>query len=215
MPYPRLSMRSARAAVVFGAIATGAITPAFATDVALVTSSAQVGYGQWQRFDVSDLDAVSGGTEWIDDSNTLAAGFGSPLTFSFTIGAGQVGQLTVVDAGFAGDTFLLFNAGVALAPTSAVALTSFDTAPSVGDDFEAALANASFSRAVLTLGAGSYQVSGRLDQSVQAGGLPLNSTSGGVQLTVSAVPEPATGLAMLAGLGLMGLRMRNRALHAR
>jgi len=36
-----------------------------------------------------------------------------------------------------------------------------------------------------------------------------------VQLTVSAVPEPATGLAMLAGLGLMGLRLRNRALLAR
>jgi hypothetical protein len=215
MRHPHLSTRHVRAALAFAALLAGAATPAFATNVSLATSSGQAGYGQWQRFDVSELDATSGGTEWIDDSNSLAAGFGSPLSFSFTIGAGQVGQLSVVDAGFAGDTFLLFNAGTPVGATGPVAATSIDTAAYLGEDFDAALANASFSHAVLTLGAGSYQISGRLDQSVQAGGLPLNSTVGAVQLTVSAVPEPATGLAMLAGLGLMGLRLRSRALLAR
>ena len=215
MRHPHLSMRRACAALVFAAIAAGAATPAFATNVALATGSGDAGYGQWQRFDVSDLDALSGGTEWIDDSNSLAAGFGTPLSFSFTIGAGQVGQLTVVDAGFSGDTFLLFNAGASIGSTGPVAVTTIDTAAYLGEGFDAALANASFSHAVLTLGAGSYQISGRLDQSVQAAGLPLNSTVGAVQLTVSAVPEPATGLARLAGLGLMGLRLRCCALLAR
>ena len=54
--------------------------------------------GQWTAFDVDELTALSGGVEWIDLTT------GSPLSFDFTIAAGYRGVLTVVDAGFAGDT---------------------------------------------------------------------------------------------------------------
>lgn len=137
---------------------------------------------------------------------------------SFTIGEGQIGQLTVVDAGYAGDTFQRLWAGVSLGSTDPVPVTTIDTATYIGEDFDAAMDNASFSRAVARIVGGSYptrfQISGRLDQTVPSAGLPLNSTVGAVRLTVSAVPEPATGLAMLAGLSLMGLHLRNRSLIA-
>lgn len=219
MRHPYFSTRRACSLLAFAAFLASAVTPAFATDVALATDPSQANYGQWQRFDVSTLDALSGGTEWIDGSNSLSAGFGTPLSFSFTIGEGQIGQLTVVDAGFAGDTFQLFWAGASIGSTAPVPVATINTAAYIGEDFDAALADASFSRAVARIVGGSYltqfQINGRLDQSVQSAGLPLNSTVGAVRLTVSAVPEPATGLAMLAGLGLMGLHLRNRSLTER
>lgn len=207
-----LSTRSPRSTLVFLDILAGAATPAFAFDVALVTGSRQEGYGQWQRFNVSDLDPVSGGSEWIDNSKSLAAGFGMTPSFSSTKRADQVGQFRVVDAGFAGDTFLLFNTGASIGSTVPVVVTAIDTASDLSEHFNATLVNASFSPAVLTLSAGSYQICGRLAQSVQVAGPPLNSTVGAVKLTVSAlpVPEPATSQEMLPGL-----RLRNRSLTAR
>lgn len=182
-----------------GALIAALAAPAFATDLAITPA----GYGQWMQFNVSDFDALSGGLEWIDFKDSNAAGFGSPLSFTFTVGAGFKGTLTVVDGSFAGDTFKVTNFGVLLGNTSAVPLTDYATAPDTGYDFDAALTNASFSRGVFTLGAGNYRIGGLLDQSLTAGGTALNSTVGALSLTVTPVPEPATYALMLAGIGML------------
>ena len=188
--------------------------PAQATDVALVTSSGQSGYGSWQQFNVSDLDSLTFGTEWIDFSSAPGAGFGTPLTFTFTIAAGQFGRFTAVDAAFGGDTFKVTDFGNLIGATSAVPITDYATAPDVGLDFDAALANPAFSQGLFLLGAGSHRISGRLDQSVRLDGVALNATVGAVRLTVApvapAVPEPSTGALLLAGLGAVGALVRRR-----
>lgn len=168
---------------------------------------------QWQAFGVDSFSAVSGGTEWIDNDYSNAAGFGTPLDFTFTIAAGFVGELTVVDAVMAGDTFNVFNAGSLLGSTSSVAVQQYGSAPDVGYDYDAALQNSAFSRAVFTLGAGTYSISGALAQSLMIddglGGLsPLNATAGAVKLSVSAVPEPSTLALVIAALGVTWLVSR-------
>lgn len=185
--------------------------PAHATDVALATSSGQAGYGVWQTFNVSDIDSHSYGVEWIDNANTNDPGFGTVLGFNFTIDAGTTGTLTVVDTGFAGDTFKLTNFGSVFGSTGSVPSALYDSnAPSVAD-FDTALANASFSRGTFMLGAGSYHISGALDQSVMLDvSTPLNSTSGGLRLTVSPVPEPTSLDLVAAGLGVLGLLAHRR-----
>jgi hypothetical protein len=82
---------------------------------------------------------------------------------------------------------------------------------SVGLDFDAALANPAYSRGVYSLPSGAYVITGALINSVIVGGQALNSTVGGIKLTVSAVPEPATVLSLLTGLGLLASRLRRRA----
>ena len=187
---------------------------AHATDLALPTAAAQPGYGAWQQFNVSDIDSLTRGVEWIDFRNTNGAGFGSALVFTFTIGAGEVGTLAVVDGAFAGDIFAVTNFGTSIGSTSAVPATDYASAADFGYDFDAALANAAFSRAVLSFGAGSYRIGGSLVQSVLFDGLPLNATVGAVRLTVAplvaAVPEPSTWAALLGGLILFGVMSRRR-----
>ena len=114
--------------------------PAYATNIALTTNAAQIGYGEWQEFNVSDTDALDYGVEWIDFANSNSASFGTPLAFTFTIAAGEVGSFTVVDGAFAGDTFKLTNFGSDIGTTSAVAPTLSSTAPDTGNNFDAALA---------------------------------------------------------------------------
>ncbi len=184
--------------------------PAFATDVALPSATGESGYGAWTQFSVDEFSAQTFGVEWIDNANSLSPDFGSPLTFTFTIAPGSTASLTVVDGGFAGDTFRVTNLGSLLGSTSSVAQTRYDTAPDIGLDFEAALANSAFSRATFALDAGNYRISGALDQSVLLDSTPLNATVGAVRLTVSAVPEPSTVAMMLAGLGMVASLVRRR-----
>ncbi len=155
--------------------------------------------GQWVPFDV---DAPSYGTlGWIDVVN-----YGAPLSFSFTVASGFVGTLTVVDAGFSGDTFIVSSGNATLGTTSA-AVNSYPT--SIGLDFDAALLNPNYSRGVFVLAAGSYDVTGVLSTSALDGtGAAIDATVGGIRLTVSAVPEPATLATMLAGLGLLAFAVR-------
>lgn len=180
------------------ALALASITGAHATTLEASTD------GNWNVFDIADVIAADGGLGWIDITD------GSALSFSFTVAAGQMGSLTVVDAGFAGDTFNLTLNGSALAPTSA-AVSSFAANTTVFD-FDEALANADYSRGVYALTAGSYTLTGSLASSVFDDlGSPLNSTVGAFKVDVSPVPLPATALLMLNGLGALALVMRRRA----
>ena len=177
------------------ALAAALAAPAHASTVALAAD------GQWNEFDIDSFAAPAFGTGWIDNTD------GSPLTFTFTIAAGQAARLTVVDAGFAGDTFTVTNFGAALGTTSSVATGT--TAADPIFDFDAAYASPSFSHGVFTLGAGSYAISGWLLQSVlDDSGQALDATSGAVRL--SAIPEATNAALLLAGLGALGLIARRR-----
>lgn len=147
----------------------------------------------WYAFDVDRFNAVSGSVEWIDLD-------GEALTFEFTTVAPAI--LTVVDAGFGGDVFAVFDRLTLLGTTS----PATDTYPdSLGIDFDAALADARWSRGVYVLDAGSYSISGVLSRSaVDDSGLPIDATVGAIR--VSTVPEPATwGLLMTGMLLLFGM----------
>jgi hypothetical protein len=197
-------MFSIRHAAVAAALLGALAAPSHATLVALAADA------QWNTFNVNDVDARSFGVEWIDNANTLSPDFGTPLEFAFTIAAGFKGVLTVVDAGFAGDTFKLTDFGNALGNTSGVAAQSVDSAFYIGTDFDAALTNPAFSQGVFEFSAGSYRIGGMLDQSVSLDGQPLNATVGALKLSVVAVPEPSTWLVLAAGLGALGLVSRRR-----
>lgn len=182
------------------ASATAAL-PAHAADVGLPADST------WHPFTVDSLLAPASppalNLAWIDDS-------GDPLHFTFVIGAGLVGTLTVLDTGFAGDTFKVMNFGSVLGTTSAVPVQSFDPSAAGVEDFGAALADPHFSRGTFSFGAGSYSVSGLLDQSLLLDGVALDSTSGGVRLAVTAVPEPSALALLLAGLAATASLTRRR-----
>ena len=172
--------------------------------------------GQWAAFGIDSLASLSGGTEWIDNLDTNASGYGSPLTFNFTIAAGQVGQFTVVDASMAGDAFDVYSNGSLLGATSVVPVQQYGTAPDVGYDYDAALLNSAFSHGVFTLAAGTYSITGVQTQSLMLddgnGNLvSLNFGAGAVKLSVSAVPEPSSLALLLAALGVTWLVSRRTA----
>jgi len=103
------------------------------------------------------------------------------------------------------DSFTLTNFGTVIGSTAAVPAGSPVGATVVDDD--AALANAAYSRGVFTLGPGSYSISGTLLQSVFG---DEGATSGGLRLSVTAVPEPANAALMFAGAAALGLLARRR-----
>jgi hypothetical protein len=152
--------------------------------------------GSWNAFDVDDLTSAGFGVEWID------LGDGSPLSFAFT-SATDV-RLTVVDAGFAGDRFNVFDNGNPLGVTG----TATDSYPaSLVLDFDTALATPGYSSAVFLLAAGSHVITGDLFASAHGpGGAELNATVGG--LKVAPVPLPASLLLLLSGGGLLGALRR-------
>ncbi len=66
------------------------------------------------------------------------------------------------------------------------------------------LADPAYTRGICTLGNGGYSITGLLiARSLDYLGQALNSTVGGIRRSVSAVPEAATALSMLAGLSLL------------
>jgi len=179
------------------AAAAAIAVPAHATSIALAAD------GQWNEFDVDSFLAQDFGNGWIDETD------GSALSFTFTVAAGSVGRLTVVDAGVAGDTFAVTNFGALLGATSGV--PAGDPAGQTQLDFDAALADPAWSRGVFTLAPGAYSISGSLLQSVFGDD---GSTSGALRLSVSAVPEPASGTLLLAGLAGVAALVRRRR-HSR
>jgi hypothetical protein len=170
------------------------ITSANATLVTINNSN----YGNWNTFDVVDPALLS----WIDITD------GSNLSFFVSVADGYTGTLTVVDAGFSGDTFHVFKNGIELSNTSA-AVNSYPT--SVGD-FDLALGSSNYSRGIYELAAGTYTITGSLLASALGEtNAPLNATVGGLRVDVSPVPLPAAALLLLNGLGVFGFAARRRA----
>ena len=172
--------------------------PAQATTAALASD------GFWNDFNVDSFIAADFGNGWIDNTD------GSALNFTFTIAAGHVGALTVVDAEYAGDTFSVTNFGSALGATSSVPIGTYDASVDPVSDFDQALADSSFSRGVFQLQAGSYSISGSLLQSLQLDGFDLDATTGAVRLTTSAIPEPSSTALLFGGLAAVALLVRRR-----
>jgi hypothetical protein len=176
------------------AIAAAMIAPA-----AHATTVALPGNNSWAEFDVDAVNAQDFGNGWIDTNN------GSALDFTFTVAPGLHGVLTVVDAGFAGDSFTITNFGNVIGTTSSVPAGQPVGATVL--DYDDALANPSYSRGVFTLAPGSYSISGSLLQSVFG---DEGATSGGLRLSVTAVPEPANAALMFAGAAALALLARRR-----
>lgn len=155
--------------------------------------------GSWQAFDVDNLIASSGNLEWIDLD-------GNALSFDFTLS--QAAYLRVVDGGFAGDRFQIFDHGNLLGITSE-ASQSYPT--SLGLDFDAAWANAAYSQGTFLLSAGSHSITGWLSTSALDDlSSPINATVGAVSLT--AVPVPAAAWLYLTGASLLGALSRRKHL---
>ena len=152
--------------------------------------------GQWNTFDVDNAIALSGGMEWIDAQSALGySNDGSSLDFKFTLT--QSGYLDVVDGGFAGDVFKVFDNGLLLGPTS-TAVNSYPA--SLGTNFDAAFADPNYSRQRFLFSAGMHDITGLLSVSaLDATGQPINATVGALRLDL---PEPATLLLFLVGGGV-------------
>lgn len=177
------------------AIALATFSGAHATTVSLTNDS-------WQLLDVVDPAFGLGNSSfgWIDIND------GSDLSFTFTVGVGQTGYLTVVDGGFSGDEFSVSVNGAALAGTSA-AMNSYPD--SIGFDFDAALADADFSRGSYVFSEGFYTVTGALSRSaLDDSGTEINATVGAVKLQV--IPEPSSFALLLAAGGALTLAGRRR-----
>lgn len=180
------------------ALGFGITAQAHATNISLIAD------GQWNEFSVNDntdtgTGALSNGVEWVDLTYTNSPDFGTPLSYQFTIQNGFVGYLTVVDSGIAGEIFDVKNNGVSIGQTSSVGVGS-----DFVQNFDANLADSSFSHGVFTLSAGTYNITGSLFNPAPS----YNLTNGALKLEVAAVPEESTFAMLLAGLGLMAFARR-------
>lgn len=192
----------------FAAVLALALATATATAPALADTVTIAGDNAWHAFAVDSLLApLATPLRWIDDSGALR-------TFTFSVGAGQSAQLTVLDLDFAGDTFSVFSNGALLANTSAVPVGSLEGSADVGFNFAAALANNSFSRGLFSFGQGSYTIGGSLLQSATFAGVPIEATGGAVRLAfvTAPVPEPETISLLLGGFLALGALMRRRGI---
>ncbi|MEQ1529334.1 MAG: VPLPA-CTERM sorting domain-containing protein [Methylococcales bacterium] len=158
--------------------------------------------GVWHSFDVDQLTANSGNLEWIDLDGNI-------LTFDFTLT--EPAYLNVVDAGFAGDRFTVYdgsilsylsfgNAFTELGQTS-TAVNSYPNTAVL--DFDQAMATSAYSQGKFLLAPGMHSIFGLLSTSaLNDTGVALNATVGAVSLT--AVPLPAAVWLYLTGTGALG-----------
>jgi hypothetical protein len=157
--------------------------------------------GQWNEFNVDDFSSASQGVEWIDLSDSNSATFGSALTYQFTIAHGFEGFLNVVDAGFAGDRFEIFNNGQSLGVTD-----NTTNSNDYSNNFADNLNNLHFSKGVFSFNEGTYNITGNLFSTLQ----PFNATNGALKLDVTPVPLPGTLGLLLCGLFIRAFAHRRR-----
>jgi len=185
-------------------LAAAVVLVAFGTGSAHADTVAVVPDGSWYHFDVDIDQSELGGLEWIN-----VAGEARSFTFTTTTSV----LLTIVDGGFGGDQYEVFDNGSLLGLTTA-GLNSYPD--SVGLNFDVALGSESYGRAFFALGAGTHTITGRLVISaLDDFGDALNATVGALRVTP--VPLPASALLLLSGsglLGFLGVRRRRAAIWA-
>ncbi|MEY4589305.1 MAG: hypothetical protein RL497_1381, partial [Pseudomonadota bacterium] len=185
----------------------GAWVLSLASTSAFATTLVADADGQWNMFDVDATIALDGSTWWIDAVADMDAGLsGDGSALQYLIATSKPQYLTVVDAGLSGDRYWLDLNGNALTTSSAQ-----DNGQYVGVDFDAALANPSFSQGVWLLQPGLYTLTGRLHTSATAGGEPINASVGAFRLTDVPLPPSASLLGASLGLWLLTLARRRRA----
>lgn len=170
--------------------------------------------GAWNAFDVDEFSAVSGGLEWIDLD-------GEALSFDFTLT--KTTLLEIVDGGFAGDRFIVFDNGIQINGDPSATVRTLNTSFAVntypnsgGTDFDLAFSDSNYSRGVFKLSQGNHRITGVLGQSaVDELGNPINATVGAVRLiSLTQVPLPATAWLYATGLALFGAVSRRRTINA-
>ncbi|AMK75574.1 MULTISPECIES: hypothetical protein [Methylomonas] len=177
-------------------VLAAALLSAICTQAEAITITAD---GAWHAFDVDPSVSSSGYAEWIDLNNDT-------LSFDFSLSGSAI--LKVVDAGFAGDRFAVFNGvgSLLLGPTSSP-VNNYPV--NVGTDFNAAFADTNYSRGEFLLGPGNYQIFGYLlESALDDSNSAIDATVGAISLT--AVPLPAAAGLYAAGAGLLGLVSRRR-----
>lgn len=145
--------------------------------------------GQWYLFDAYPDTPDS---PWVDEN--LA-----DLSFEVTLASDAV--LTVVDGGLSGGRFEVFVDGQSRGLTSLPAAAGDD---SKDLDFDAALADARWSRGQFFLAAGTYAIKGR----AVSFGPDLLAETGGALLTP--VPEPETWALFGVGALFVGVALRRQ-----
>ncbi len=157
--------------------------------------------GSWQIFDIDNSISNSGDLEWISLD-------GNALSFEFTLSSSA--YLRVIDGGFAGDRFQVFDNGQVLGLTSKPTNNYPD---SIGLDFDLALTQSIYSQGLYLLNAGNHSITGLLNLSaLDDNNTPINATVGAVSLT--AVPLPAAAGLYAAGAALIGIVSRRRSTNA-
>ena len=155
----------------------------------------------WNEFIVNDEFSTAQGVEWIDMNDSNAPGYGSALTYQFTIANGFTGHLSVVDGGVTGDNFQIFNNGQSMGFTS-----NTTNIIQLSNDFTANLTNANFSSGVFVLNDGTYNISGALYSTLQL----FNATNGALKLHVAPVPLPGAFGLFAGGLSVLAFMRRRR-----
>jgi len=165
----------------------------------------------WQSFDVDNTSfaVAAASTSWTDQASYV--GDGSLLNFTATLTSAET--LQVVDLGYSGDIFQVYDNGALIGTTSAVSATGNGTTYVLGQANQA-FADAAFSSGSFILGAGSHSITGVMIQSANDPvlGTAFNATQGAV-LLAAPVPEPTTW--MLMSGGLLGLVLLSRARQTR
>ena len=164
------------------------------------------------------------------DGPVLPGGFANaalaPAGTSWTITLSGAGTLTVTDVEESGDMFQLFDNGSPMTlaaspftatgqnPGQAGVIGGFTSTPNLGDqvgeDIDGALGDANFSSGTFLLGSGANVITGTYLGNVGDGDFNFIAESS------ARVPEPATWMTLLIGIGAIGtgLRMRRRPAFA-